>query len=223
VIISTRIIRTSVSLPSDNRSHIMLISFQHNDPLASIIVDASTRTRTPRYETVTMTARGITKTTLRRAEGELTGRVVGEIEWNPTERLRTVVVSGRRSPLDTFLAKGGLFTRTKRTFVAPNGMAYTWQSAHLLSDNFVLEDRNYELVARSEVGPTRGNGKLEIHIEAGGIRIADLIVFTFIIMEQLRRERLQSHRRHHRAGMMNNNVALNNLNMMNNNMINNNF
>ncbi|KAF8589954.1 hypothetical protein K439DRAFT_1628166 [Ramaria rubella] len=166
----------------------MNVSFLHNDPYNSDIVNSSDGR--PLYQVQTPFKLGSRVTHVRRIEQGGMQQVVAEVHWHHfSSTMVTFCGRGPEStmPLDDFLRKEGVFS-TSREFTGVDGKPYKW-SAGL--EKFTLTDKQANAVVaeshRHKFGVFGDARKLNIDIHPQGMHNLDVIIVTFIIMEIKRR------------------------------------
>ncbi|KAF8494502.1 hypothetical protein JB92DRAFT_3099999 [Gautieria morchelliformis] len=163
----------------------MNVSFLQNEPLNTVIVDSSTGQAL--YEVDTPWRAGTRTTTVRRpkpgvAPGQ--GQIIAEIHWR-TLGSSTITLYGTTMRIKDWLKKTGVLS-SSRTLVAPDGKSYVWSRG---SGKFTLTDVGTDTQAaqshRSKSGWFGGSSrKMNIDISTQAINFQDIVVISFIIMEQ---------------------------------------
>ncbi|CCM00791.1 uncharacterized protein FIBRA_02833 [Fibroporia radiculosa] len=165
----------------------LALSFQHNNPLRSTILDHSGSNKpNPVYEVATAHAGHKSKTTI---TSIFPPHVIGEIEWNKSLDSGTIAVGGRQMSIHELLVHGGLLSPTVRKFQLPEGTWYKWQRAG--ADGLVLVDGDNNIVGRSLHTRDARPAGMTLEIQDSNTRdFVEWVLLTFVIVEHLRRKTL---------------------------------
>jgi len=95
--------------------------------------------------------------------------------------------------VEDFLIHRKMFS-SSRTFIAPNGSKYKWKLKSKSNEFSLVEDGSKDVVAQSHrpkpgVISTEPRNKLNLDLTAQATSFIDLVVLTFIIMEEYERDR----------------------------------
>ncbi|KAF8531177.1 hypothetical protein JB92DRAFT_2854001 [Gautieria morchelliformis] len=170
----------------------MNVSFIEDEPLNTVIVDSSNGQ--PLYEVTTPWKLFGRTTTIRRlTPGTVSGQgeVIAQVRsaWGSGAN---ITIYGSTMDVKDWLRKGGIFT-SSRVLTANDGKTYKWRrSSGKL--NLKATGSNVE-VAQSHQSKSGWFGtprKMNIDIAPHGMHFRDIIVISFIILEQERREARRS-------------------------------